>query len=166
MDQIGSQSARFAYVGMFCILFFAVKVIPAYIISFIIIIIMPIFNFTNVTGTAGLVVTLVCLVFAGFCVSTIQTATFVLAGHLPPKYMQATYAGNGLAGLIVALVRVVTKLTIERDGSVESMKLSSTIYFFIAAAWILLCIGLYVILVRLPFVKYHIEKVWSFACNN
>jgi equilibrative nucleoside transporter 1/2/3 len=124
-------------------------------------------GFAHVSAQVGLPITLTMLVILALGGSLLQSGVFGLAGCLPPNYMQAVMMGNGLAGLTVILIRVLTKATIESEGSTDqTMLISTAIYFFVSSFVIVICIVSYLILLRTPFVKYYIDKASKPAVND
>ncbi len=71
---------------------------------------------------------------------------------LPPRYTQALMLGESLAGLVVSLLRVVTKVSAhsERTGAIA--------FFSIAVGYIALCACCQVFIMRSKFVKYYVTQ--------
>jgi equilibrative nucleoside transporter 1/2/3 len=144
-----------------------IKAIPTYVLCFLILISVPIMGFANVTPNVGFPITLSMLVVLALSGSLLQGGVFGLAGIFPPNYMQAVMMGNGFAGLTVSLIRILTKATIEAEGSTDkTILISSSIYFFVSAGVIILCIISYLILLRSPFVRYYLKKSTQPAAND
>lgn len=93
----------------------------------------------------------------GFADSIVAGSIYGLAGQLPPVYSGAVMGGNGIAGLFICVLRIITKLTMPDDHY-----MSGIIYFSVAAFCLLLCIiGYLLILKQSPFMKYHQDKAIS-----
>ena len=71
---------------------------------------------------------------------------------LPRRYSQALLAGESVAGFVVALNRIFTKLVI------SSERISSITFFAISLFFVLLCVGCFLFIRRSEFVKYHTAK--------
>ena len=81
-----------------------------------------------------------------------QSSLFGLAGILSnQKYTQALMAGESVAGLVVVLIRIVTKATL-RNGCVGVL-----IFFGIALGFILFCVLCHLFLIKSPYVKRYLE---------
>eukprot|EP00298_Acanthocystis_sp_HF-20_P010286 c18782_g1_i1.p1 GENE.c18782_g1_i1~~c18782_g1_i1.p1 ORF type:complete len:431 (+),score=153.03 c18782_g1_i1:1-1293(+) len=80
---------------------------------------------------------------------------FSLSAQLPPLYTQAVMSGQGISGIIVVIIRLVTKASFKSDDA--GLRQSSLIYFEIGVANVLLCIVGYLILVKLPIYKYYTQ---------
>ena len=71
---------------------------------------------------------------------------------LPRRYTQAVMAGESVAGVLVSIARIITKLAI------ESERLSSIIFFVISLLFIVVCFCCHVYIQCSPFVKYHMAR--------
>ena len=137
------------------------KMFPAYVLTFFILLAVPILGFAGVDGTPGLVVTLIFIVLAALCTSLMQGGIFGMAGILPANYTQAVMSGNGIAGVACSALRIITKLTIEQNRKhvpLLIMTTSAAVYFFVCAIVVLLCIVTFWIVMRTDFVKYYLDK--------
>ena len=70
---------------------------------------------------------------------------------LPPRYSQALLAGESVAGFVVAVNRIFTKL-------VFSERVGAIVFFVVSLLFVWLCVGCFVYIVKSPFAKYHMEK--------
>ena len=71
---------------------------------------------------------------------------------LPPRYSQALLAGESVAGFVVALNRIFTKLIF------NSERVGAIVFFVASLLFVLLCVGCYVYIRKSRFVKYHTMK--------
>ena len=78
---------------------------------------------------------------------------FGFAAKMPPVYSQALMGGNGIAGVIVAVIRIVTYAAMPSDTEKSSM-----IYFMCSGGVVFLCILCFFILLRMPFTRYYITQ--------
>lgn len=139
------------------------RVLLAYAISVVLVLIIPIMGFLKIENypTVGLTITLISLFFIAICNSILQGSIFGLAGSLPGKYMVITMAGNGMAGVLVSIIRVVSKWIVERGGgkpSLSALTISTSIYFFICSFVLFTCFVTFIFLARTDFVNYYIKK--------
>eukprot|EP00126_Sphaerothecum_destruens_P006945 Sdes_comp19602_c0_seq2m11337 len=76
---------------------------------------------------------------------------FGLAHSMPKRYVQALMAGEGLGGVLVALISLVSVVVTDD----EKDKTRYLIYFLMAVLIILVCVVSYLVLIRLPIVCYY-----------
>ncbi|KAI3803469.1 hypothetical protein L1987_31621 [Smallanthus sonchifolius] len=74
-------------------------------------------------------------------------------GELPGRYMQAVFAGNATAGLVVSILRIITKASLPHTE--KGLRASTQIYFVFSALIILLCVICTNVLHRLPLIRYY-----------
>jgi len=86
----------------------------------------------------------------------VQGSTYGIAAFFPPEYAQAIQSGNAIAGIVVCILRIITKVSFPFD--VNGLRRSAIVYFAIAAFVLLLCIFAYIIFIRLPFTIYCLSK--------
>lgn len=136
------------------------KVVPPYIVSFLVLVTIPVLGFCHVNGVAGFSITLTLVFLTAVCTALLQGGIFGFAGMLPPIYIQALMSGNGIAGVATSIIRVITKLTIEskKPVTLQQLNLSAAIYFFVSAAVILLGIISYFVMGRTPFAQSFMKK--------
>lgn len=95
--------------------------------------------------------TLFGVLLTGISGATLFGDLFGLAANFTPAETQAIMAGNGVAGLAVAIIRLVTKASLPETP--VGIATSALIYFLLAAAVVVSCIlGLYILL-GLPYTK-------------
>uniref|UniRef100_A0A251TIL6 Putative equilibrative nucleoside transporter, Major facilitator superfamily domain protein n=1 Tax=Helianthus annuus TaxID=4232 RepID=A0A251TIL6_HELAN len=81
------------------------------------------------------------------------STTVGATGELPGRYMLAVFAGNATAGLVVSILRIVTKASLPYTQ--QGLRTSTQIYFVISALIILLCIICTNVLHKLPIIRYY-----------
>eukprot|EP01136_Pigoraptor_vietnamica_P040339 Opistho-1_new@1037 len=96
-------------------------------------------------------ITMACVVAAGMMTAFLQGGIFGLAGTLPFKYVQAVMGGQALGAIIVSVVSVIT------IAVGESKQTSALAFFSVSVAVIGVCIVSYGVMLRLPFIKYHLD---------
>jgi equilibrative nucleoside transporter 1/2/3 len=138
------------------------RVLVSYSVALFAIFAIPIMGFCGIetNRSLGLFLTLSFLVLMAFAASVLQGSLIGFAGIFPPHYMTAMMSGNGAAGLIVALLRVITKLTLEKEqpSPIKTLTLSASIYFFLSCTVILICILSFIVVLRTEFAQYYIAK--------
>uniref|UniRef100_A0A7S3GAK3 Uncharacterized protein n=1 Tax=Palpitomonas bilix TaxID=652834 RepID=A0A7S3GAK3_9EUKA len=92
---------------------------------------------------------LVLVLLMGFGDAIVQGTLYGLAGQLPPAYTGGLMTGIGAAGIITALIRIITKLII------PDARTSFLLYFGVGALVLVLCIILFFVFQRLPIVRYY-----------
>lgn len=141
----------------------AIRVLLSYFVAIVLVLSIPIMGFAGIDKLPplGLGLSITFLIIIAVAGSVAQSAIFGFAGMLPPQYTTAVMGGQGAAGLIVSIIRVITKLTLESgdDPSIPTLTLSASIYFFLSCSVVIACFITFIILLRLPFVKYYMRKV-------
>ncbi|XP_042497000.1 equilibrative nucleotide transporter 8 [Macadamia integrifolia] len=79
------------------------------------------------------------------------------AGKLPKRYMQAVFAGTASSGVLVSIMRIITKASLPQNP--HGLRLSAHIYFVISTLIVLGCIICCNILDRLPVMQKCQSKI-------
>ncbi|XP_023764675.1 equilibrative nucleotide transporter 8 [Lactuca sativa] len=77
-------------------------------------------------------------------------------GKLPGRYMQAVVAGNASAGVLVCMLRIITKASLPRSR--KGLRTSTHIYFFTSTLIELLCFICFNLLHRIPTIQHYMTK--------
>lgn len=93
------------------------------------------------------------LVLFGMAGGIVQASTFAIGGMLPGKYMGGIMLGNGLSGIALNLVRVITLLAIPDDFYTGAL-----VYFILAACILLICAVTFLRFIKMDFVQYYVKK--------
>eukprot|EP00899_Mesostigma_viride_P024610 jgi/Mesvir1/5333/Mv15422-RA.1 len=107
-------------------------------------------------SSVGFVVTCASMAAMGLGDALAQGSIYGLAGQLPPRYTQAIMAGNSASGVLISLLRVVTKAAL--PATLRGLRASAMLYFAITISIIGVCMVGYLALGRLPVIRYH-QKV-------
>lgn len=139
------------------------KVLVGYGICIICMLAIPIMAFAGIENykSLGMGLTFTFLGLIAIATSMLQGSLFGFAGMFPPKYMTAMMSGNGAAGFIVALLRVITKIIFENDSRMskfEQLKLSTGVYFSLSVLILIMCFITFVIVLKNPFTNHHMLK--------
>ncbi|KAL5998512.1 hypothetical protein ACLOJK_009455 [Asimina triloba] len=81
----------------------------------------------------------------------VESGVVGAAGELPVRYMQATGAGQAASGVIVSLLRIITKAMYPHNAS--GLRRSANLYFGISIFVMLLCIICCYISEKLPVIR-------------
>ncbi|CAM6090185.1 unnamed protein product [Calypogeia fissa] len=82
-------------------------------------------------------VTVGAVVVAGVGDALVQGTLIGFAGHLPERYTQAIVSGTGFSGVLVSLLRIVTKYAFPDTPS--GLRSSANIYFTVSAVFVVFC---------------------------
>ncbi|KAK6802540.1 hypothetical protein RDI58_000320 [Solanum bulbocastanum] len=102
---------------------------------------------------AGFGVTVGLVGICGIADALVQGGVIGAAGELPDRYMQATVAGTAFSGVLVSLLRILTKAVYPQDAN--GLRKSANLYFIFSIAVMILCIVFYNVAHRLPVIKYY-----------
>ncbi|GLI59808.1 hypothetical protein VaNZ11_001774 [Volvox africanus] len=96
----------------------------------------------------GLVAVVVCVAIVGACDGLCQGALFAEAAQLPPPFTQAVVTGTASSGLLVCLLRIVSKASFESGADSEAerargLRGGTRLYFALAGLMSLSCLILY-----------------------
>lgn len=137
---------------------FKVMTIIPYTLFFIpMVIIGPIFGFCGGDNNAKYVFTVILSGFCGLLQAILQTAVFERAGKEGSNEIQAVMFGQGIVGIVMSVLRIITKLTIENytsqkskwdietklvigEGADQRFKWSILVYFVVAMIGNLICL--------------------------
>ncbi len=79
-----------------------------------------------------------------------------LASQFPPEYVGAVMLGQGVAGILVGAIRIITKASFGETKS--GVNTSTLLYFLLAAGVEVLCLLMYFVLIRTKFARYNMAK--------
>jgi len=85
-----------------------------------------------------------------------QGSLFAQVASMPETYTQALMGGTSLSGLIVSVLRVITKASFASSDSGAAA--SAAVYFVCAALWLLACLYLYGELERSDVFRWHVAN--------
>ena len=144
LHPLGLSTSHRIYVGFFLYLFclFSVPLIDAVLIGD-----------TGSEGTWTFTVAAVAL--AGVADGIAQGSVFGSVTMLPSSYTQAVVSGTSVSGLVISVLRVLTKALISQDE--KGLRTSTFIYFSAAGAFCVFCIGLQYGITNTDFYQYHLK---------
>ncbi|KAK0573918.1 hypothetical protein LWI29_015542 [Acer saccharum] len=119
--------------------------------------VVPVMDAVYIKGRVGLYdgfyVTVGAVALSGIADALVQGGLIGAAGELPDRYMQAIVAGTGFSGVLVSVLRILTKAVYPQDA--DGLRKSANLYFGVGIVVMAICIVLYNVAHRLPIIKYH-----------
>lgn len=73
----------------------------------------PVFDYAGLDNRVAMWATWVCAALCGMATAIVGAAIGGYVGMLPPAYFGALMTGQGIAGIIVAILRMITKASVE-----------------------------------------------------
>jgi len=134
---------------------FGSRIISAFILDFIVLLIVP-FLGSIFHGDTAIIMTYLGTFLTGIASSVLFGTIFALSALFPPKYSTAIMSGNGVAGILSSALRIITKVA-EPDTK-AGLQQSGVLYFSLGAGIIFICLISYLVLRRLPIAIYHLTK--------
>ncbi|XP_061344546.1 equilibrative nucleotide transporter 8 isoform X1 [Gastrolobium bilobum] len=104
------------------------------------------------SGAYGL--TVAAVVICGLADGLVGGSLIGSAGKLPKQYMQAVFAGTASSGIIISMLRIITKASLPQTP--KGLKISAHLYFMVATLFLLCCIVFSNLQHKLPVMQqYH-----------
>lgn len=100
------------------------------------------------------VITLLAVFLSGCFASMLFGTVLGLVAFFPSEYTAAVMSGNGVAGILVGLIRIFTKLAF--SDTEEGLRNSSVLYFVIGAIIVGVCAFAFLFLTKNPFATYYL----------
>ncbi|XP_038890735.1 equilibrative nucleotide transporter 1-like [Benincasa hispida] len=127
-----------------------------FVVTLLVVVVMDVVYIQGQVGLyGGFYVTVGSVVLCGVADAVVQGGVIGSAGELPEKYMQAVLAGTAASGVVVSILRVVTKLIYTQDAS--GLRGSARLYFGVSIVIMVICIVFYNVVEKLRIVKYYKE---------
>ncbi|XVE75061.1 hypothetical protein DITRI_Ditri12bG0067100 [Diplodiscus trichospermus] len=119
--------------------------------------VVPVMDAVYIKGRVGLYdgfyVTVGLVGLAGMADALVQGGLIGAAGELPERYMQAIVAGTAGSGVLVSVLRILTKAVFPQDA--DGLRKSANLYFCTSIVVMVICIVMYNVAHRLPIMKYY-----------
>ncbi|KAL3532321.1 hypothetical protein ACH5RR_005842 [Cinchona calisaya] len=112
-------------------------------------------NGTKVNSTVSYYLMVASVVICGLADGLIGGSLIGSAGKLPKQYMQAIFAGTASSGVLVSVLRILTKASLPHTP--KGLKTSAHLYFIVSTIILLCCIICSNILEKLPVMQQHIK---------
>ncbi|KAF8034460.1 hypothetical protein BT93_C0693 [Corymbia citriodora subsp. variegata] len=104
-------------------------------------------------GKVAYGVTVSSVVMCGLADGLIGGSLIGSAGKLPKQYMQAVFAGTASSGVLVSILRIITKASLPQNP--QGLRTSAHFYFIVSTFILLLCLICSNLLYKLPVVRQH-----------
>ncbi|XP_065850158.1 equilibrative nucleotide transporter 8 [Euphorbia lathyris] len=98
-------------------------------------------------------VTVASVLVCGLADGLIAASLIGSAGKLPKEYMQAVFAGTASSGVLVSILRILTKASLPQTP--QGLRTSAHFYFIVSTIILLCCTLFCNILYKLPVMKQH-----------
>ncbi|CAH2066556.1 unnamed protein product [Thlaspi arvense] len=130
------------------------------ILFVIALLVVPVLDLVYVKGQVGLyagfVITSVALAVSGLADALMQGGLIGVAGEMPERYTQAIIAGTAGSGVLVSLLRILTKAVYPQDP--DGLRKSANLYFAVGIVVMVICAVSYNVAHRLPVIKFYEER--------
>lgn len=144
-----------------------VRINVGYALFLVALVAVPLVDVVYVKGRVGLYgayyVTVGLLGLCGLADGLVQGGVVGNAGELPERYMQAVVAGTAASGVLVSVLRILTKSIYPQDS--DGLRQSANLYFIVSIVVMLLNIIFYNVAHKLPVIKYY-NDLKSLAANE
>ncbi|KAI3467512.1 hypothetical protein Pfo_024175 [Paulownia fortunei] len=144
-----------------------VRINVGYVLFLVALLAVPLMDVWYVKGRVGVYggyyLTVGVVGLCGVADGLVQGGVVGNAGELPERYMQAVVAGTAASGVLVSVLRVLTKALYPQDT--RGLRQSANLYFIVSIAVMLLNIIFYNVAHRLPVIKYY-NDLKSLAINE
>nr|AAF26446.1 putative nucleoside transporter [Arabidopsis thaliana] len=122
--------------------------------------VVPVLDLVYVKGQVGLYagfdVTSAAVALSGLGDALMQGGLIGVAGEMPERYMQAVVAGTAGSGVLVSLLRILTKAVYPQDP--DGLRKSANLYFAVGIVVMVICAVFYNVAHKLPVIKFHEER--------
>ncbi|KYR00460.1 equilibrative nucleoside transporter (ENT) family protein [Tieghemostelium lacteum] len=124
----------------------------------VLLILVPVINITpGIRGTeTSYTVTLVLFILTGVADGFVQGTIYSIAGAFGPAYTQFTQIGVGLAGIIVIITRIISKVSF--PFTPEGLRHGCLLYFLLSATIILISLLSFLSLIRIPSIGTYLTQ--------
>eukprot|EP01132_Coremiostelium_polycephalum_P006013 gene6013-7491_t len=136
----------FVYMGAIAItflLFFRFPTFASYTNRMYLLLIYP-----QLVALSHHILTILLLVATGVVDGIVQGTVYAIAGLFGPRYTQSTQIGVGAAGIIVAITRIISKVSFPHTET--GLKYGCLLYFLLSAVVVLISLLAYLYLLKFP----------------
>ncbi|XP_057774609.1 equilibrative nucleotide transporter 1 [Salvia miltiorrhiza] len=134
-----------------------VRINAGYALFLVALVVVPLMDVWYVKGRVGVYgayyVSVGVVGLCGVADGLVQGGVVGNAGELPERYMQAVVAGTAASGVLVSVLRVLTKAIYTQDAN--GLRKSANLYFIFSIVVMLLNIIFYNVAHRLPVIRYY-----------
>eukprot|EP01100_Stratorugosa_tubuloviscum_P015315 TRINITY_DN86_c3_g1_i1.p1 TRINITY_DN86_c3_g1~~TRINITY_DN86_c3_g1_i1.p1 ORF type:complete len:415 (-),score=165.38 TRINITY_DN86_c3_g1_i1:75-1319(-) len=118
--------------------------------------------------TVGLVLLIILSIIGGIAAAILFGSVLAIAALFPIKYTSAAMTGSGVAGVIIGILRIITKLI--WDSDFEGNRNSAILFFSLSAAIMVASVSEYFLLQKVEFSRYYLDaaamQMQSIRINN
>ncbi|OVA01611.1 Equilibrative nucleoside transporter [Macleaya cordata] len=119
--------------------------------------VIPVMDVVYIKGRPGLYpgycFTIAAVALSGVADALVQGGVIGSAGELPERYMQAVVAGTAASGVLVSVLRIITKSIFPQDT--YGLRRSAILYFVVGIVAMAICIVFHNVADRLPVIRYY-----------
>ncbi|KAG4930151.1 hypothetical protein AAZX31_17G110000 [Glycine max] len=101
--------------------------------------------------------TVAAVVICGLADGLVGGSLIGSAGKLPKQYMQAVFAGTASSGIIISILRIITKASLPQTP--KGLKISAHLYFMVATIFLLCCIIFSNLQHKLPVMQQYHQRL-------
>ncbi|KAB5551923.1 hypothetical protein DKX38_009234 [Salix brachista] len=105
------------------------------------------------TSNGAYAVTVASVVVCGIADGMIGGSLIGAAGKLPKQYMQAVFAGTASSGVLISILRIITKASLPQNP--QGLQTSARFYFIVSAIILLCCTLSCNLLYKLPVMEQY-----------
>ena len=135
-----------------------VKITSTFICIFIILVCIPCivsYSRSRLSETDGYIILLILSGIIGLLTAILQCSVIAFISLLPSKYIQTGLSGQAVSGIIVCLIRILTKLLFTKTDN--DIIIGGLIYFIVGSIITAICAMSFILLKKMAFVKYHLN---------
>ncbi|KAI3446907.1 hypothetical protein Pfo_003572 [Paulownia fortunei] len=113
-------------------------------------------NGTKMSSSKAYYVVVASVLICGLADGLIGGSLIGTAGKLPKQYMQAVFAGTASSGVLISILRIITKASLPQTP--QGLKTSAQFYFIVSSAILIGCIICCNLLYQLPVMQQHYKN--------
>ncbi|KAM0037048.1 putative equilibrative nucleoside transporter, MFS transporter superfamily [Helianthus debilis subsp. tardiflorus] len=117
----------------------------------------PTIDWSGARHSSMFCVVVATVVICGLADGLIGGSLIGSAGKLPNQYMQAVFAGTASSGILVSLLRIITKASLPHDP--QGLRTSAHLYFMVSTVILMVCIVCCTLLYKLPVMQQHYKQL-------
>lgn len=140
-----------------------VYIVVPYIFFIISLACIPILGWIGLNKWVSFGITMVIVMGTGLSTAMLQGSIFGNAFRFPnQKINQGVMMGNGIVGILVSILRIITKVSVERKGTFEEYEISASLYFGIGSVTMILLMMSFFLMFLIPYGRDHLGLLECF----
>ncbi|KAJ6245170.1 equilibrative nucleoside transporter 1 [Anaeramoeba flamelloides] len=132
-----------------------IRIVPSLIFYVLVVISIPIIT-SKIHSERAFIILVIEIGFVGVATGIVEFGIYGLASIANPKYIVAIVTGQGVSGVLLSIIRMITKAT--GNTPINGVKSSGFLFFFSCGFIILLVLIGYLFLIRSKFMKFNIDR--------